>query len=165
MWIYFYKVLDNQCFARTYFCNSDQTLHNLQKLIHAKVCPNKVIKFLLTTCKWQHIIYYFVFYQCILWEQSLTSILRKLYLIQNLEIYLLRYSFFTYGEPHKKLHSRIWITQHITVQTIAFGLNSCQWPVPSCSLDIITNQYNLQYFYYLCFCDSLLRFQVHRKFR
>ena len=34
---------------------------------------------------------------------------------QNLEIYLLRYLFFTYGEPHKKFHSRFWIAEHTTV--------------------------------------------------
>ena len=51
MWICFYKFSDNQRFARTYFCKSGQNLHNLQKLIHTKVCPNKVIKFWLTTYK------------------------------------------------------------------------------------------------------------------
>ena len=41
MWIYFYKLSDNQRFGRTYCCKSGQNLYNLQKLIHTKVCPNK----------------------------------------------------------------------------------------------------------------------------
>ena len=43
--IYFYKFSDHQRFARTYFGKSGQNFHNLQKLIHTKVYPNKLIKF------------------------------------------------------------------------------------------------------------------------
>ena len=45
VWIYSYRFSDHHRFARTYFCKSTQNLHNLQKLLHAKVYPNKVIKF------------------------------------------------------------------------------------------------------------------------
>ena len=96
--IYIHKFSDHQLCARAYVCKPGQNLHKLQKIIHTKVCPNKVINLQLTTYKWQYVTTLFCFLPIL--REALSD-----FTTQNLEVYLLRYSFFTYGEPHNKVHT------------------------------------------------------------